>query len=93
MNHQCNSSSVVACSHVIGGTAADVLLCNDDGSIDVAACFACADDIDSGNPGVEEMCAGLCLGCFNEMTGIVPMLGPGFWIRQPDGTYKSQAQA
>ena len=94
MEHQCtNASSVIACTHVIEGRAADVILCNDDGSVDVAACFACADEIDAGNQAAEALCSGYCGSCFAENTNLAGMAGPGFWVRQNDGTYKAQAPA
>jgi hypothetical protein len=94
MTHQCsNRSSVVACSHVVSGGPADVILCGEDGSVEMAACFPCADDIEEGRQSAEEMCAALCEGCFRERTNLSSMLGPGFWIRQKDGTFKSQASA
>lgn len=94
MSHQCsNRSSVVACSHVISGEPADVILCEDDGTVSMAACFPCADKIEDENVAMEEMCGAMCSGCFWERTKLERMLGPGFWIRQEDGTYASQPAA
>jgi hypothetical protein len=84
-NHQCsNRSSVVACSHVVEGEPADVILCEADGSVAMAACFACAEAIEDENQSMEEMCSAMCEGCFHERTKTSPMSGPGFWIT-PEG--------
>jgi hypothetical protein len=94
-----NASQMVACIHVMAGQPADVILCDDDGTIDTAACKSCADKIDAvpeeisyADTEVDELVGAFCFDCFKRTTGLESMPAGGFWLRNADGTYRPQLE-
>jgi len=100
-DHLDHASTTVVCYHVQAGSQPDVLLCNDNGGIEYAVCFPCADKIDDEStdqnaiaPGFD----GLCENCLRDKTIGGRKIGgqrftEGFWIRQEDGTYLTQEES
>jgi|SRR5579862_1661348 len=85
-SHACKV--VALCGHCLDGKQKpDVLFCDDQGDLSIAACVECADLIN--NEDIEPpMMHNGCAQCYSKSIGIGRFL-PGFWLLR-DGTYQPQ---